>query len=229
MDDQRRMESPMVCTWRHSYAHDQSSSPCAFTKRLPRRGGRRGAWARLCRSCVRMARHLAPVRRQHQAWRRENSSNRVAVWRRALRGSRVKRHAVSCRDHPLPPSENELVKTHSRTMVPRIAFLLIAAALAMDPALLIADEPTTALDVTVQASILALLTRLRERLGLGLLLITHDLGVVAETCERVYVMYAGRIVEAEDVRALFARPRHPYTQGLLASTLTLEGRRGALF
>ncbi|SED50782.1 peptide/nickel transport system ATP-binding protein/peptide/nickel transport system permease protein/oligopeptide transport system ATP-binding protein [Rhizobiales bacterium GAS188] len=106
--------------------------------------------------------------------------------------------------------------------------VLIAAALAMEPALLIADEPTTALDVTVQAGILDLLGRLRDRLGLAMLLITHDLGVVAESCERVYVMYAGRIVETNSAAALFAHPRHPYTAGLLKSTLPFEGR-GELF
>ena len=106
--------------------------------------------------------------------------------------------------------------------------VLIAAALAMEPALLIADEPTTALDVTVQAGILEVLARLRDRLGLAMLLITHDLGVVAESCERVYVMYAGRIVETASATELFARPRHPYTRGLLKSTLPFEGR-GELF
>ena len=94
---------------------------------------------------------------------------------------------------------------------------LIALALACTPTLLIADEPTTALDVTIQAQILDLLRDLQERLGLGLLLITHDLGVVAEMADRVAVMYAGRIVEEAPVRDLFFDPRHPYTRGLLAS------------
>ena len=97
--------------------------------------------------------------------------------------------------------------------------VLIAAALAMDPSVLIADEPTTALDVTVQAGILDLLRREAASRGLGVLLITHDLGVVAETCDRVAVMYAGRIVEQAAIRPLFRTPRHPYTQGLLASML----------
>ena len=94
---------------------------------------------------------------------------------------------------------------------------LIALALACQPKLLVADEPTTALDVTIQAQILELLRDLQQRLGLGLLLITHDLGVVAEMADRVAVMYAGRVVEASPVRPLFAEPKHPYTRGLLAS------------
>ena len=94
---------------------------------------------------------------------------------------------------------------------------LIALALACNPALVIADEPTTALDVTIQAQILDLLRSLQERFRLALLLITHDLGVVAEMADRVAVMYAGRIVEEAPVRELFHDPRHPYTRGLLAS------------
>jgi len=93
--------------------------------------------------------------------------------------------------------------------------VMIAMALACDPELLIADEPTTALDATIQAQILELLRDLRQRLGMALLLITHDLGVVAEVCDRVAVMYAGRIVEDGPVRRIFDDPRHPYTQGLL--------------
>jgi peptide/nickel transport system ATP-binding protein len=107
--------------------------------------------------------------------------------------------------------------------------ILIAAALAMKPALLIADEPTTALDVTVQAGILKLLTRLRKELDLGLLLITHDLAVIAETCQQVNVMYAGQIVETNAVEPLFATPAHPYTQGLLRSVLSPRSRAHDLF
>jgi peptide/nickel transport system ATP-binding protein len=93
--------------------------------------------------------------------------------------------------------------------------VMIAIALACEPDLLIADEPTTALDVTIQAQILDLLASLRERLGMAILLITHDLGVVAEVCDRVVVMYAGHVVEEGRVADIFRDPRHPYTQGLL--------------
>ncbi len=94
---------------------------------------------------------------------------------------------------------------------------MIAMALACNPKLLIADEPTTALDVTIQAQILRLMLDLKESIGAAVMLITHDLGVVAETCRRVVVMYAGRKVEEADVEELFDRPAHPYTRGLMAS------------
>jgi oligopeptide/dipeptide ABC transporter ATP-binding protein len=100
--------------------------------------------------------------------------------------------------------------------------VMIAMALACDPKLLIADEPTTALDVTIQAQILDLLNELREKRNLAMLLITHDLGVVAETADRVAVMYAGKIVEQAFVRELFKRPRHPYTEGLLRAVPRLD-------
>jgi peptide/nickel transport system ATP-binding protein len=95
--------------------------------------------------------------------------------------------------------------------------VMIAMALACNPRLLIADEPTTALDVTIQAQILDLMRELKAKTGAAIVLITHDLGVVAEMAQRVVVMYAGRKVEEAPVAALFARPRHPYTRGLLAS------------
>ncbi len=95
--------------------------------------------------------------------------------------------------------------------------VMIAMALACEPSLLIADEPTTALDVTIQAQILDLLATLKDKLGMSVILITHDLGVVAEVCTDVAVMYAGRIVESATVQQLFAHPRHPYTRGLLRS------------
>ena len=100
--------------------------------------------------------------------------------------------------------------------------VMIAIALACSPSLLIADEPTTALDVTIQAQVLDLLRGLRESMGMSILLITHDLGVVAEMCDRVAVMYAGKIVEMAPVEALFDNPLHPYTEGLLKSIPRIE-------
>ena len=106
--------------------------------------------------------------------------------------------------------------------------VMIAIAISCEPRVLIADEPTTALDVTIQAEILELLRALRERHGMALLLITHDLGVVAEQADEVAIMYAGRIVEQAPVTALFDRPLHPYTQALLRSMPGVTGRRARL-
>lgn len=106
--------------------------------------------------------------------------------------------------------------------------VLIAMALAGDPDLLIADEPTTALDVTIQAQILRLIRSLVKQLGLTVLLITHNLGVVARSCERVAVMYAGRVIEEAPVRELFKNPKHPYTRGLIAAVPQKDISRGGL-
>jgi oligopeptide/dipeptide ABC transporter ATP-binding protein len=95
--------------------------------------------------------------------------------------------------------------------------VMIAIALSCEPELLIADEPTTALDVTIQAQILDLMKTLQEETGTAIILITHDLGVVAEMCDRAAVMYAGEIVEQTDVRTLFSEPKHPYTRGLIGA------------
>jgi peptide/nickel transport system ATP-binding protein len=95
--------------------------------------------------------------------------------------------------------------------------VMIAMAISCEPKLLIADEPTTALDVTIQAQVLTLLHNLRDELGMALLLITHDLGVVAQVCDKALVMYAGQIVERADVAELYNQPRHPYAEGLLVS------------
>jgi peptide/nickel transport system ATP-binding protein/oligopeptide transport system ATP-binding protein len=99
---------------------------------------------------------------------------------------------------------------------------MIAMAIAGEPSLLVADEPTTALDVTVQAQILELLRNLQREIGMGILFVTHDLGLVAEVADRVAVMYAGRLAELAPARELFDRPRHPYTRGLLDSLPFLD-------
>jgi peptide/nickel transport system ATP-binding protein len=104
--------------------------------------------------------------------------------------------------------------------------VMIAMALACNPKLLIADEPTTALDVTIQAQILDLLQEMKSRLGMAMMLITHAMGVVAETAQRVVVMYAGLVVEEASVEELFANPRHPYTQGLLRSIPRVDRSAG---
>ncbi len=105
---------------------------------------------------------------------------------------------------------------------------MIAMAIPCNPRLLIADEPTTALDVTIQAQILALIDDLRREFGMAVIFVTHDLGLVAEMADRVAVMYAGRVVESATVADLFARPDHPYTSGLLGSLPRVDERRSAL-
>ncbi|MGE7271302.1 ABC transporter ATP-binding protein [Brevibacillus panacihumi] len=103
--------------------------------------------------------------------------------------------------------------------------VMIAMAMSCDPKLIIADEPTTALDVTIQAQILDLMRNLKEKTGTSIMLITHDLGVVAEMCDRVIVMYAGQVVEETDVETLFENPKHPYTIGLMNSIPDLDNER----
>jgi peptide/nickel transport system ATP-binding protein len=107
--------------------------------------------------------------------------------------------------------------------------VMIAMAMVLNPRLLIADEPTTALDVTIQAQILDLMRQLNREFGTAILLITHDLGVVAEMCDRVVVMYAGQVVEEADRRRLFKDPKHPYTRGLLQSIPKLDEQKKRLY
>jgi len=151
-----------------------------------------------------------------------------SVLREALRGHGMRRADTRARAAELLamvgiPRVDEVLRSYphqlSGGMAQRVA---IALALSGDPDLLIADEPTTALDVTVQAEILDLLRDLQQRTGMGLLLITHDLGVVADICTRAIVMYAGEIVEEADIEPLFDAPQHPYTAALMASTPVLD-------
>ena len=99
---------------------------------------------------------------------------------------------------------------------------MIAIAMVCNPALLIADEPTTALDVTIQAQVLDTIQALRKKLDMSMILITHDLGIVAQTCEQVAIIYGGEVVEEADVRSIFHNPVHPYTRGLLNSTVRVH-------
>lgn len=133
-------------------------------------------------------------------------------------------HSVSI---PMPETRvNQFPHQLSGGMRQRV---MIAMALSCNPKLLIADEPTTALDVTIQAQILDLMKKLKEELDMGILLITHDLGVVAEMCKRTMVMYAGQVVEQGPVAELFKRPIHPYTEGLLNSIPKLHGKKERLY
>ncbi|NOU93745.1 ATP-binding cassette domain-containing protein [Paenibacillus sp. LMG 31456] len=136
---------------------------------------------------------------------------------------RAREHAIHTLTLVGIPRADELVNDYphqlSGGMRQRV---MIAMAMACNPKLLIADEPTTALDVTIQAQILDLMKRLKDEQGMGMLLITHDLGVVAEMCDRVVVMYAGRVVEEASVKDLFATPQHPYTKGLIQSVPKLR-------
>ena len=142
---------------------------------------------------------------------------------RDLNKSDAMNEAVRLMERVQIPAARERVKAYphqfSGGMRQRI---MIAMAIALDPAVLIADEPTTALDVTVQAQIMALLEELQEERKMGLILITHDLGVVADVADRIAVMYAGRLVETADILPLYASPAHPYTRGLLESIPRLD-------
>jgi oligopeptide/dipeptide ABC transporter ATP-binding protein len=148
-----------------------------------------------------------------EAIRLHRKVSRKEAWNQAIEGMR---------DVAIPAPETRAQSYPHEMSGGMRQRVMIAMALACDPKLLIADEPTTALDVTIQAQILDLLNELREKRNLALLLITHDLGVVAETADRVAVMYAGRIVEQAPVRALFHHPRHPYTEGLLRAVPRLD-------
>ena len=145
---------------------------------------------------------IAEVVRLHQGLSRKAALDRAAEMLRLVRISHPER-----RIHDYPHQ-------FSGGMRQRV---MIAMALSCNPKLLIADEPTTALDVTIQAQILDLLNELKDRLGMAVILITHAMGVIAETAQRVVVMYAGKVVEEATVGELFRAPRHPYTQGLIRS------------
>lgn len=150
---------------------------------------------------------IAEVIRLHQGM------DRKAAWQRAV-------ELLDLVDIPLPEERaGSYPHELSGGMRQRA---MIAMAISCDPKLLIADEPTTALDVTIQAQILDVLRRLQEELGMGLMLITHDLGIVAEMAHEVLVMYGGQVVEQADVKTLFNNPSHPYTSGLLASVPTMN-------
>jgi peptide/nickel transport system ATP-binding protein len=149
---------------------------------------------------------------------------------KGLRKHEAKKEAINVLDSVLIPEAAKLYDYYphqlSGGMRQRV---LIAIAISCNPAMLIADEPTTALDVTTQAQILNLLGHLLKQSEKTLFLITHDLGIVAEFCDRVAIMYAGKIVEDSDVLNIYKRPKHPYTQGLLKSTLSIDEFKETLF
>jgi oligopeptide transport system ATP-binding protein len=156
----------------------------------------------------------------------------IAEMYRAHRGTSKKQareKAIELMDRVHIPAARDRVEAYphqfSGGMRQRV---MIAMALALDPDILIADEPTTALDVTVQAQVMDLLAELQHETGMGLILITHDLGVVADVADRVAVMYAGRIVETGPVRDIYHHPAHPYTEGLMASIPRLDQKGGKL-
>ena len=141
----------------------------------------------------------------------------VLRWHLSLQGRAARKEAIALlRRVEMPDPERQIDAYAHELSGGMRQRVMIAMALVCNPTLLIADEPTTALDVTIQAQILALLDKLRRDIGMAVLFITHNLGVVAEIADRVVVMYAGRVVEEGDVRSLFRAPRHPYTRGLLA-------------
>lgn len=148
---------------------------------------------------------------------------------RVARGPELRRRAIRLLHDVRMPDPEALLDAYPHQLSGGMQQrAVIAIALSPDPELLIADEPTTALDVTIQAQILDLLLSLQRARGISVLLITHNLGIVAETCHKVVVLYAGRIAEQGEVRDIFHRPQHPYTQGLLAALPTPDSRGHSL-
>ncbi len=152
----------------------------------------------------------------------------VRQHQRVSRGEAMKRAVEMLRLVQIPEPERRAGEYPHQLSGGMRQRVMIALALACRPELLIADEPTTALDVTIQAQILDLIKRLQQELGMGVIMITHDLGVVAEVCQRVVVMYAGRKVEEAPVVDLFDRPLHPYTRALMASMPAMNARAARL-
>jgi oligopeptide/dipeptide ABC transporter ATP-binding protein len=151
------------------------------------------------------------------------------LWHRSIGRAEAREHALAMLRKVRIPAPEQRFHEHPHQLSGGMRQrAMIAMALACEPRLLIADEPTTALDVTIQAQILALMRTLQQETGTAVILITHDLGVVAEVADEVVVMYAGRIVERAPVQALFESPQHPYTIGLLGSVPRLDGDRTRL-
>jgi oligopeptide/dipeptide ABC transporter ATP-binding protein len=170
-----------------------------------------------------------PISSLNPAYRVGFQIGEVYEIHRKLKREVAEDKAVDMLTHVGIPDARRRVKSYPHQMSGGQAQrVMIAMALAGDPELLIADEPTTALDVTIQAQILELMRALQVELGMAMLLITHDLGIVAEMADRVAVMYAGQIVEETDTRTLFREPKHPYTQGLIGSVPVIGDRRERL-
>ncbi|MBM4421486.1 MAG: ABC transporter ATP-binding protein [Chloroflexi bacterium] len=154
----------------------------------------------------------------------QSQMSEVLTAHRGLRGAAIEKESIAVLERLRMPNPRAILRQYpfelSGGMRQRV---MIGLAMACSPRLLIADEPTTALDVTVQAQILALLKRIQRDTGTSVLLITHDLGVVAQNCDRVYVMYAGRVVESAPVTDLFKDPLHPYTRALLKAIPNTRG------
>jgi peptide/nickel transport system ATP-binding protein len=155
--------------------------------------------------------------------------NEVLRRRIGLSRRQANARAVELLDHVGIPSPRSRLGAYSHELSGGMRQrIMIALALAGEPRLLLADEPTTSLDVTIQDQILHLLLELRRETGMAIVLVSHDMGVIAQTCDRVAVMYAGRLFEVGPVDAVFARPQHPYTRALLAAIPSLEGRGAQL-
>lgn len=151
----------------------------------------------------------------------------VVRWHRKVTRREAWNRAVECLELVGVPNPKRRAQEFPHTLSGGLRQrAMIALAIACEPSVLIADEATTALDVTIQAQILQLLSDLQDRLGMALIVVTHDLGVVADICDRVAVMYAGQVVEEASVDELYYAPRHPYTQGLLESVPTIDGPTG---